>query len=74
MVEDRPRSLGVVEALVATRDQCPNGAVRRCAEQALEAIKTRLRGWSLPIRRLFISVAWRYERFIWAAGTPTVTR
>jgi len=44
MVEDRPRSLGVVEALVATRDQCPNGAVRRCAEQALEAIKTRRPG------------------------------
>ncbi len=41
MADDGPRQLGVVEALFATRDQCPNGAVRRCAEQALEAIKSR---------------------------------
>jgi hypothetical protein len=38
------RRLGVVEALVAVRDQCPNGAARRVAGNALEAIKTRRPG------------------------------
>ena len=34
---DRP--LGVVEAIVAVRDQCPHAQVREHATQALEAIK-----------------------------------
>ena len=33
------RRLGVVEAMVAARDQCPNAAVRAVAEQALAAIE-----------------------------------
>jgi hypothetical protein len=37
MAADRP--LGVIEALVAARDQCPHGAVRAHAAAALEAIR-----------------------------------
>lgn len=41
---DRPapadRQLGVVEAIVAVRDQCPHAQVREHAIQALDAIKT----------------------------------
>ena len=32
------RSLGVIEALVAVRDQCPHGAVRQHAAAALEKV------------------------------------
>jgi hypothetical protein len=39
MEKDYERTLGVVEAIMAARDQCPSGAVRSCAERALEAIK-----------------------------------
>ncbi len=38
-MEDSERKLGVVEAIVAVRDQCPSGAVRTCAERALDEIK-----------------------------------
>ena len=37
--EDHERTLGVVEAIVAARDQCPHAQVRDHAAQALEAIK-----------------------------------
>lgn len=33
------RPLGVIEALTAARDQCPNAAVRVHAARALEALK-----------------------------------
>lgn len=36
---DPDRPLGVVEALVAVRDQCPHAGVREHAGRALEAIK-----------------------------------
>ena len=39
MEKDYERTLGVVEAIMAARDQCPSGAARACAERALEAIK-----------------------------------
>jgi len=38
--DDYDRTLGVVEAIVSAKDQCPSGAARACAERALEAIKT----------------------------------
>jgi len=60
----RPRRLGVVEALVAARDQCPNGTVRSCAEAALEAVKTRHEG-ILREQAWFVLSAtqgWRGER------------
>ncbi len=38
------RPLGVVEALVAVRDQCPSGKMRTLAERALEEIATRRPG------------------------------
>lgn len=41
---DPDRKLGVVEAIVAVRDQCPSGAVRRVAERALDEIKIRRAG------------------------------
>jgi hypothetical protein len=37
---DHQRRLGVIEALVAVRDQCPNAAVRDHAAGALEAVKS----------------------------------
>jgi len=37
--DSQDRQLGVVEAIVAVRDQCPHAAVRDHAVQALEAIK-----------------------------------
>ena len=37
---DHERTLGVVEAIVAVRDQCPHAQVRDHAAQALEAIKS----------------------------------
>ena len=33
------RPLGVIEALMSVRDQCPHAAVRQHAERALEAIR-----------------------------------
>jgi len=37
--DDYSRTLGVIEAITAVTRQCPSGAVRACAERALEAIK-----------------------------------
>ena len=39
MTERSERALGVVEALVAVRDQCPHAAVRDHAARALEAVQ-----------------------------------
>jgi hypothetical protein len=41
MSEQNPRRLGVVEAFVAVRDQCPRGPARATARSALEAIQSR---------------------------------
>lgn len=35
-----PRTLGVIEAITAVRDQCPHAHVRQHARQALEAVRT----------------------------------
>jgi hypothetical protein len=39
MAKDYERTLGVVEAITAARDQCPSGSARNATERALEAIK-----------------------------------
>ena len=39
MSEAGARRLGLIEAFVAARDQCPSGRVRALAEAALEAVK-----------------------------------
>ena len=39
MKKDYERTLGVIEAITAAKNQCPSGAARSCAERALEAIK-----------------------------------
>ena len=40
MVPENPeRTLGVIEAMVAARDQCPHAAVRRHAGEALDAVQ-----------------------------------
>ncbi|MED5262283.1 MAG: hypothetical protein VX574_07810 [Myxococcota bacterium] len=39
MTTDYERTLGVVEAIAAARDQCPSGMARVVAEGALEASK-----------------------------------
>jgi hypothetical protein len=36
---DKDRQLGVIEAFTVVINQCPNGAVRSCAERALESVK-----------------------------------
>lgn len=38
-MSDAARLLGVIEALVAVRDQCPHAGVREHAERALESVK-----------------------------------
>jgi hypothetical protein len=43
-MDNSDRKLGVVEAIIAVRDQCPSGAVRRVAERALDDIKTKREG------------------------------
>ena len=40
MAKDYERTLGVVEAIMSAKDQCPSGAARTCAERALEAIRS----------------------------------
>jgi len=37
MATDYDRDLGVIESFVVVRDQCPMGAVRKVAMQALDA-------------------------------------
>jgi hypothetical protein len=64
MEKDYERTLGVVEAITAARDQCPSGAARACAERGLAAIKA---GGSAVIREQawFVCNAllgWRGER------------
>jgi hypothetical protein len=64
MAGDYDRTLGVIEAFVAVRDQCPSGAVRNVAERALEAAKTREPG-VLQQHAYFVLSAiqgWRGER------------
>jgi len=34
-----PRTLGVIEAITAVRDQCPHAHVRQHASRALEAVR-----------------------------------
>ncbi len=61
---DRERSLGVIEAFVAVRDQCPSGRARAVAEGALEAVKDRRPG-VLREQVYFVLSAiggWRGER------------
>ena len=36
---DYSRDLGVIESFTVVTQQCPSGAVRACAERALEAVK-----------------------------------
>ena len=62
MATDYERDLGVVEAFVAVRDQCPSGAVRRVAERAIESGKDRA---ALKEHAYFVLTAiqgWRGER------------
>ena len=37
--DDYSRTLGVIEAITSVTQQCPSGAVRACAERALEGIQ-----------------------------------
>ncbi len=39
MADEHERDLGVVEAFMAVRDQCPSGAVRAMAERAIESAR-----------------------------------
>jgi benzil reductase ((S)-benzoin forming) len=61
---DYSRPLGVVEAITAVRDQCPNGAVQSAARNALEAVK-REGAASLPAQAFLVLSAargWTGER------------
>ena len=81
MADDYERDLGVVEAITLVTLQCPNGSVRGCAGQALEAIKqagaaalheqsflvlTAIRGWRGPRAT---QVARSLRRFLDSTGT-----
>lgn len=83
MADDYERDLGVVEAITLVTLQCPNGSVRACAEQALEAIKkagaatlheqaflvlTAIRGWRGPRAT---QVAKSLRSFVESTGTPS---
>ncbi len=64
MATDYKRTLGVIEAITAARDQCPSGAVRSCAERALDAIKVGRPG-ALREQAWFVCnslLGWRGER------------
>jgi hypothetical protein len=61
---DNPRMLGVVECFVAVVNQCPSGAVRRVAENAL-AVVEREGAAALPAQAFLVlsaSAGWRGER------------
>ena len=38
--DEYARELGVIEAFTVVTQQCPSGAVRACAERALDAVKS----------------------------------
>lgn len=62
--EKYARELGVIEAFMAVRDQCPMGAVRSVAMQALEAVRSGEPG-VLREQSYFVLTAiqgWRGER------------
>ena len=62
--KDYARNLGIVEAFMSVRDQCPSGAVRRVAMDALEAAKHGGPG-TLREQAYFVLTAiqgWRGER------------
>ncbi|MCG8590188.1 MAG: hypothetical protein MJE66_12925 [Proteobacteria bacterium] len=60
------RQLGVVEAFVAIRDQCPSGRVQTLAEQALEAIRSREPGVLREQAYLLLAATqgWRGDRAV----------
>ena len=64
MAPEQERLLGVTEAIVAVRDQCPSGAVRQVARGALETVR-RDGADALPGQAFFVLSAargWTGER------------
>jgi hypothetical protein len=64
MATDYDRNLGVIESFIAVRDQCPMGAVRRVAMQALDAA-SKEGAEGLRAQAYFVLTAiqgWRGER------------
>ena len=58
------RDLGVVEAFMAVRDQCPSGSVRAVAERAIESARSGKAG-VLQEQAFYVLTAiqgWRGER------------
>ena len=66
MAGDYDRELGVIEAFMVITRQCPNGAVRACAEQALEVAKQGADNPQLLHEQAFLVLTamrgWRGER------------
>lgn len=64
MSSSTERPLGVIEAISAVRDQCPNAAVRSYAESALEIIKREGASAMRPQAHLVLSTSagWRGAR------------
>lgn len=64
MATDYARTLGVVEAIAAAKDQCPSGRARTLAESALETIKSGNPGVLREQAWLVMSTlkGWRGER------------
>jgi hypothetical protein len=64
MPSDYDRNLGVIEAFIVVRDQCPMGSVRRVAMQALDAVRDEGTG-ALRNQSYFVLTAiqgWRGDR------------
>ena len=62
--DDRTRRLGVVECFISVVNQCPSGAARRVAENALAAVE-REGAKALPEQAFLVLSAargWRGER------------
>lgn len=64
MASSTERPLGIIEAISAVRDQCPNAAVRSYAESALEIIKREGASAMRPQAHLVLSTSagWRGAR------------
>lgn len=54
----RERPLGVVEAFTVTRDQCPKEAVRKVAQDGLDAVAREGAG-ALPLQAFYLLTAAR---------------
>ncbi len=64
MSDTTPRKLGIIEAFVAVRAQCPNGSVQRVARAGLDAVQKEGAD-ALPLHAFYLLTAvrgWQGDR------------